>query len=104
MARESFRRKSQLFSNVFYQWEFHAVSMCLSGALMVSGKQSVSRSTALRVPSGLCAIGRVVEAVRFAKVSQSVSRCPTWDFSGWIGVPSFAETSIPSISGSNYDD
>ena len=53
MARANFVRCSQLKTNVFHACDFHAVSMCLSRALMVTGKQS-----------GLGAIGRLVVAVR----------------------------------------
>ena len=41
LARANFFLCAQPYTNVCYQWKFHAVSVCLSRALMVAGKQSV---------------------------------------------------------------
>ena len=46
MVRSNVFRCSQLYINVFHQCEFHEVSMCLSRALMVISKHSVTRCAA----------------------------------------------------------
>ena len=57
--------------NVLHPYEFHAVSIYLSRALMVTGKQSVSPMPGLN----LGAFDRMVAAVWFQEETQSVSRC-----------------------------
>ena len=54
--------------------------MCLYRAQMVTGKQSVTRSSAWRNLAGLIAICRVVVAVRLENEMQSVSRCTDPNF------------------------
>ena len=65
LPRANFFRCGQLHTNAFHQFEFHAVSMCLSRALSVTGKESVSRCPAWQNLAGLGTIGRVVVAVCF---------------------------------------
>ena len=83
------------------------VSICLSRALLVTGKQSVSRRPAWRNPAGLGTIGRVMLAVRFENETQSVSRCTARDLpASWAtAVLTLTKTqSGPSISYANSDD
>ena len=56
MVRANFFRCNQLQTNVFHQYEFYMVSMCLSRGLMATGKQSVPRCPAWRNQAGLGAI------------------------------------------------
>ena len=75
LARVCFFRCSQLHTHVFHQCDFHAVSMCLSNALMETGNQSVPWQNL----AGLGTIGRVAVAACFRDDAQSVSRCTNPD-------------------------
>ena len=70
-ARAHFLRWCQLHTSVFHRCECRVVSMCLSCALMVTGKGSVPRCLACRNPGGLGTIGRVVVAVCILRRNRS---------------------------------
>ena len=107
LDRASFFRDSQLFTSVFGQCEFHAVSMCLSRALVVTGKQSLPMPCLAE--SGWLGCNRSDSGGGVISEWNAIG-LPMHRFgsSGWACATSvpriILHRILPSISGANSDD